>query len=278
MRDLRVLDLDGSLAAQASLFPEPGTRMDIAREWGPQVRLACSFASFASLPALAWTKALGRWGRASPAMARETFTTLPLPSCERISGHSTCLSWTSTRTGCGVFPSCTAEPGCGTRFGCRKSEPGVPLRWRARLRQRLSLARPLARDPVAAGSWSSREPEICSRPVGGDRCPTRFSLTARAIVRRPQTPCSPFRGELERFPLYISIDKDVLRAEDAAVNWDSGSSGCPKPWLCGDISLGGRRTPRRRGRAWRLVADRARPLPESSLRLARSSEPTARAV
>jgi hypothetical protein len=32
----------------------------------------------------------------------------------------------------------------------------------------------------------------------------------------------PFRDELNRLPLYISIDKDVLCAEDAAVNWDSG--------------------------------------------------------
>ena len=32
----------------------------------------------------------------------------------------------------------------------------------------------------------------------------------------------PFRPQLARLPLYISIDKDVLVAEDAAVNWDSG--------------------------------------------------------
>src|SRR5208283_3526905 len=32
----------------------------------------------------------------------------------------------------------------------------------------------------------------------------------------------PFRAELNRLPLYISIDKDVLSADDAAVNWDSG--------------------------------------------------------
>ena len=33
---------------------------------------------------------------------------------------------------------------------------------------------------------------------------------------------SPFRDELRRYPLYISIDKDVLTLEDASVNWDSG--------------------------------------------------------
>jgi hypothetical protein len=32
----------------------------------------------------------------------------------------------------------------------------------------------------------------------------------------------PFGAELARYPLYVSIDKDVLVAADAAVNWDSG--------------------------------------------------------
>jgi hypothetical protein len=32
----------------------------------------------------------------------------------------------------------------------------------------------------------------------------------------------PFQEELARNPLYVSIDKDVLTPEDAAVNWDSG--------------------------------------------------------
>ena len=32
----------------------------------------------------------------------------------------------------------------------------------------------------------------------------------------------PFERELASDPLYVSIDKDVLTAEDAAVNWDSG--------------------------------------------------------
>ena len=33
---------------------------------------------------------------------------------------------------------------------------------------------------------------------------------------------SPHRDELARWPLYISVDKDVLRPADAVVNWDSG--------------------------------------------------------
>ncbi len=32
----------------------------------------------------------------------------------------------------------------------------------------------------------------------------------------------PFRAELASCPLYVSLDKDVLRADEAIVNWDSG--------------------------------------------------------
>jgi hypothetical protein len=47
----------------------------------------------------------------------------------------------------------------------------------------------------------------------------------------PETPASPeriadlvrpYRAELARWPLYVSLDKDVLRATEAIVNWDSG--------------------------------------------------------
>jgi hypothetical protein len=39
---------------------------------------------------------------------------------------------------------------------------------------------------------------------------------------RIQELLNPFRTELASRPLYISLDKDVLREEDAVVNWDSG--------------------------------------------------------
>jgi hypothetical protein len=33
---------------------------------------------------------------------------------------------------------------------------------------------------------------------------------------------APYLDELRRYPLYVSVDKDVLTAQDAAVNWDAG--------------------------------------------------------
>src|SRR5262249_52219122 len=54
-------------------------------------------------------------------------------------------------------------------------------------------------------------------------------LSARPLLCGPATPAealhevlAPFRGDLASVPLYLSVDKDVLTAADAAVNWDSG--------------------------------------------------------
>jgi hypothetical protein len=56
-------------------------------------------------------------------------------------------------------------------------------------------------------------------------------IAHQPIRRRPDEPVEPdilwhwlaaYRAELSAFPLYISLDKDVLTASEAVVNWDSG--------------------------------------------------------
>ena len=46
MLQLRVVDLDGSLEAQSGILPMHEAQRLPARQWGPQVRLACSFRRF----------------------------------------------------------------------------------------------------------------------------------------------------------------------------------------------------------------------------------------
>src|SRR5438270_13802154 len=43
---IRVLDLDGSVTAQADLLARLGATVISAQHWGPQVRLACTFRAF----------------------------------------------------------------------------------------------------------------------------------------------------------------------------------------------------------------------------------------
>ena len=57
------------------------------------------------------------------------------------------------------------------------------------------------------------------------------NLNHEPLRADPHTPVSgermeqllaPHRDELARWPLYVSLDKDVMRADEAVVNWDSG--------------------------------------------------------
>ncbi len=52
--------------------------------------------------------------------------------------------------------------------------------------------------------------------------PVRNDAQAVAGRERWGELLSPFRDELRSRPLYVSLDKDVMRAEEAPVNWDSG--------------------------------------------------------
>jgi arginase family enzyme len=52
--------------------------------------------------------------------------------------------------------------------------------------------------------------------------PLRLRPAMEVSTRRLQDLLAPFRKQLQTCPLYISLDKDVLGAGEAAVNWDSG--------------------------------------------------------
>ena len=53
MLKLRVLDLDGSLTVQSGIVPTATAAWIPARMWGPQIRLACTFGTFETIPPLA---------------------------------------------------------------------------------------------------------------------------------------------------------------------------------------------------------------------------------
>ncbi len=52
--------------------------------------------------------------------------------------------------------------------------------------------------------------------------PLRPRLGTPLTLRRLAELLAPFGPELRKHPLYISLDKDVLRLAEAVVNWDSG--------------------------------------------------------
>jgi hypothetical protein len=52
--------------------------------------------------------------------------------------------------------------------------------------------------------------------------PLRCQPDTPLSVERIEELLQPFRAELADYPLYVSLDKDVMTTADAVVNWDSG--------------------------------------------------------
>ncbi len=212
----RVLDLDGSLAPQAESLGV--TDRVAAREWGPRIRLACGFGTF---------RRFRRWLGAEPGEPALTFygsgdfhhVTLALLG--RLKGPFNLLvldghpDWMRAIPflHCGTWLHHALRlPGLRRVFHCggeRDFDNGYgPLApWRE-IRDGRVVVFP-ARRRFTRGRWS--------------RLPVRPLLAEGASpVDVLDDGLRPFRRELGEVPLYVSIDKDVLVADDAAVNWESG--------------------------------------------------------
>jgi hypothetical protein len=220
MATYRVLDLDGSVAAQADLLTMLGAKKIAAQDWGPQLRLACTFGTFdrfrrwlsAALPpqdrSLIFTGS-GDFHHVTLALLeqiREPFNLLVLdkhPDWMRGIPFLHCGTW--LRHACRL-PSLRRVFHCGGDLDFDNL-----YRWLAPWRELRSgriVVFP-ARRRFRAGKWGA----LPIFPLQQDGELDRGALADAVRL---------FRDELSRYPLYVSIDKDVLRAEDAAVNWDSG--------------------------------------------------------
>src|SRR5205823_5696000 len=55
-----------------------------------------------------------------------------------------------------------------------------------------------------------------------EAAPLRCDAAMPFPTERVEELLTPYRRELRAWPLYVSLDKDVMVSDDAAVNWDSG--------------------------------------------------------
>lgn len=220
MREVRVLDLDGSLALQTELFEQPDVRWTLARHLGPQIRLACSFRRFESftswLDRLPWPPApcitcygSGDFHHVTLALLRginEPFNLLVLdkhPDWMRGIPFLHCGTWLRHAL---RLKQINRVFHCGGDLDFDNAYRWLAP-WREIRSQRVVVVP--ARRRFVRGRWA----RIDVQPLLIDG--TLLGSVLGNIL-------SPFREELSRLPLYTSIDKDVLVAEDAAVNWDSG--------------------------------------------------------
>jgi hypothetical protein len=221
---LRILDLDGGLTVQPALRRQ---RPEVVpcQGWGPRIRLGCSFGRFRRFEAslsgrLCGSSSAGRWltfvgsgdfHHVSLALIRrltEPFNLLVIdnhPDWMRRVPVLHCGTW--------LWHVCRLPQvrriyhvGGDVDFdnAYRYLAP-----WSALKNGRITVF-PAIR-AYRSGRWSA----VCHTPLRADR-EAQLSLTVMEELLRPHG------DDLARWPLYVSLDKDVLGTADAIVNWDSG--------------------------------------------------------
>jgi hypothetical protein len=226
--DVRVLDLDGSLREPFGL---PGESCPVPlRSWGPRLRLGCSFAAFRRFetdlarhlgaadtgPALCFAGS-GDFHHVSLALVRRLgmpFNLLVLdnhPDWMRGLPFLHCGTWLYHAS---RLPLCRQIFHVGGDVDFDNHFRWLAP-WQALRSGRLTVF-PAVR--FFRGRAWERVPHFPLRPFAeGPVTATRLD----ALLE-------PHREELAARPLYVSLDKDVMTADEAVVNWDSGHLHLPE--------------------------------------------------
>jgi hypothetical protein len=221
----RILDLDGAVLPQQRLQRRYDPVIHDLRPWGPHVRLGCSFGRFRRFEA-ALSRLLHHETPAGPTLTfcgSGDFHHVSLALLRRIDEPFNLLVLDNHPDWMRAVPVMH----CGTWLYHAARLPHVrrifhvggdvdfdnAWRWLAPwglLRSGKITVFPGTRT-FEAGRWA-----------GIPNCPVRAEADAPMAAERLAELLSPYRLDLRRYPLYVSLDKDVLGADQAAVNWDSG--------------------------------------------------------
>jgi arginase family enzyme len=222
---VRVLDLDGGIVRQNRLIDQHRPAEHELRWWGPRIRLGCSFGRF-RLFERALAASLAGEAAAGPALTfygSGDFHHVSLALLRRLPGPCNLLvldnhpDWMRgvPFLHCGTWLYHAARlpqvrnifhVGGNVDFdnGFRRLAPW-PL-----LRSGKVTVFPAVRY-FQGGSWQYVPHE-----------PVRPKTNAHVTTRRVDGLVYTFREALKSYPLYVSLDKDVMTADEAPVNWDSG--------------------------------------------------------
>jgi hypothetical protein len=221
---VRILDLDGGLTAQEAVARRADAIYRL-QDWGPRVRLACSFGRFRRFRQVL-AEHLGGDQDDSPALTlvgSGDFHHISLALVERVAEPFNLLVLDNHPDWMRRIPFLH----CGTWLNHAARLPLVRrvfhvggdvdfdnrYRWLApwpQLRTGKVTVFPAVKR-FARGGWR-RVPNEPIRPA------PNMPLTPE----RMEQLLAPYRKDLARHPLYVSLDKDVMVSVDAPVNWDSG--------------------------------------------------------
>jgi hypothetical protein len=221
----RLIDLDGSVVRQTQLLRRSGAVILRLQEWGCYLRLACRHGAMANFEKhLAQVAGSDHDLRSSLTFVGSgDFHHVSLALLRRLTGPFNLLVIDKHPDWMRGIPFLH----CGTWLYHAAKLPNV---------QRIfHLGGALDFDN--AFRWLAPWPMIRSGKIVVSPACHRFQgrcwdrIAHRPLRRRPDEPFEPdilrqwlaaYRAELAACPLYISLDKDVLNASEAVVNWDSG--------------------------------------------------------
>jgi hypothetical protein len=222
---LQLIDLDGIGRAQPELMRRCATRVHDFRAWGPQLRLSCRFGTYrrfeaalaqsiesarSDSPALTFYGS-GDFHHISLALVRRILTPFNLLVIDK---HPDWMRGVPVMH-CGTWLYHAARPphvrGIFHVGGELDFDNAYRLLapWPDLAEGKIKVLPATRR--FNKGKWSSvRHEPLRSRP------------NELATVERVRGLLNNDRDDLARWPLYVSLDKDVLTASEAIVNWDSG--------------------------------------------------------
>ncbi len=227
----RILDLDGSLIRQSQLRRRADAAVLPLRKWGPKLRLACGHSSFERFEKH-FTQLAGSSHDGDPFLSflgSGDFHHVSLALLRRLRGPYNLLVIDNHPDWMRGVPLLH----CGTWLFHAAQLPSV---------QRIFHLGG-AVDFDNGYRWLAPWPMIRSGKiiVAPARCRFRGrwwnKIPHRPLRRWADEPAgadvieewlAPYRTELSAWPLYISLDKDVLTEAEAVVNWDSGHLTVPE--------------------------------------------------
>jgi hypothetical protein len=220
--DVHVLDLDGAITAQPEFVERFAPSVTPLNDWGPHIRIACSFARYRAFERSLNERLKGRdhdlflygsgdFHHVSLALLRrlrQPFNLLLLdkhPDWMRMIPviHGGTWVWHALH-----LPHLKRVFHLGGDLDFDNL-----FRWLApwqHIRDGRIVTIPAIRR-YTRGQW--RELSVT---------PLREEIGDGVTEDRLEMLLGRFRADLGRYPLYISLDKDVMWARDAIVNWDSG--------------------------------------------------------
>jgi arginase family enzyme len=218
---VRILDLDGSVAQQSSLVVALSAEVVPLQDWGPRLRMACSFGRFrrfeqllgrclpADEPTLTFCGS-GDFHHVSLALVRRLATPFNLLVLDKHPDWMRAIPFLH----CGTWLRHAARLPLVRRVYHVGGDLDFDNAWRwlaprDELRRGKVTVFPAVRR-FTRGPWR-RVRNLPARDAGQPVSRERLGRLLR-----------PFAPALARWPLYVSLDKDVMTGADAVVNWDSG--------------------------------------------------------